>query len=291
MTTRSLLADDAPAKVNLTLRVVGRRPDGYHLLESLVVFAGVSDRVTLQPGTDLTLSVRGPNAAAAGPVDSNLVVRAARSLAGEFDGLKPGRFTLTKRLPAAAGIGGGSADAAAALRLLSRANRIALSNPRLVRAAASVGADVPVCLDPRPRVMRGIGEKLSKPLRVPKWPAVMINPGVAVPTRDVFAALHRSGWQAQPATQARGVPAARAAFLDYVRRRANDLEAPALELAPEIAAVLVALRSTAGCELARMSGSGATCFGLYATPRHAAAAARKIAAAEPGWWVCATELG
>jgi 4-diphosphocytidyl-2-C-methyl-D-erythritol kinase len=291
VTTRSLPADTAPAKVNLTLRVVGRRPDGYHLLESLVVFAGVSDRLTLRPGTELALTVRGPNAGSAGPVEKNLVIRAARSLADEIEGLRLGRFALTKRLPAAAGIGGGSADAAAALRLLARANRIALSDPRLLRAAARVGADVPVCVDPRARVMRGIGEKLSKPLRVPKWPAVMINPGVAVPTRDVFAALHRSGWQAQPATAARGVPSARAAFLDYLRRRANDLETPAVALAPEISAVLAALRGSQGCELARMSGSGATCFGLYATPRQAASAARKISAAEPGWWVCATVLG
>jgi 4-diphosphocytidyl-2-C-methyl-D-erythritol kinase len=291
VTSRSLLADIAPAKVNLTLRVVGRRADGYHLLESLVVFAGVSDRLALRPAAELSLAMRGPNAGATGPLESNLVVRAARALAGEVPGLKLGRFTLTKRLPAAAGIGGGSADAASALRLLARANRIALSDRRLLRAAAQVGADVPVCVDPRTRVMHGVGEKLSKPLRVPRWPAVMVNPGVSVPTRDVFAALHRSGWGAQPSTRAQGVPRARAAFLDYLRRRANDLEAPALELAPEISRVLDTLRRLPGCELARMSGSGATCFGLFATPRAAAAAARKIAAAEPGWWVCATHLG
>lgn len=291
MASRSLLADIAPAKVNLTLRVVGQRPDSYHLLESLVVFAGVADRLTLRPGPELALTVRGPNAAAAGPIEKNLVTRAARSLADEVPGLRLGRFALTKHLPAAAGIGGGSADAAAALRLLARANRIALSDRRLLRAAARVGADVPVCVDPRARVMRGIGDKLSAPLRVPRWPAVMVNPGVAVPTRDVFAALHRYGWEAQPATQARGVPRGRRAFLDHVQRRANDLEAPALGLAPGISRVLDALRQSPGCELARMSGSGATCFGLFETPRAAAAAAREIAAAQPNWWVCATDLG
>ncbi len=291
MPSRPALAEFAPAKVNLTLRVIGRRPDGYHTLESLVVFAGVADRLTLQPAAELSLVMRGPNAAAAGPVENNLVVRAARELAAEIDGLRLGRFALTKRLPAAAGIGGGSADAAAALRLLARANRIKLSDTRLMRAAARIGADVPVCVDPRPRVMRGVGEVLSRPLDVPRFAAVMINPGVAVPTKDVFAVLHRSVRKTQPAAQARSVPGGREAFLAFLARRGNDLEPPAVELAPAISKVLAVLGKSPGCLLARMSGSGATCFGLYGSARAAAMAARAIARAQPRWWVCATHLG
>ncbi len=289
--SRAALVDTAPAKVNLTLRVIGRRPDGYHTLESLVVFAGVADKLTLKVGVPLALAMRGPNAAAAGPIENNLVIRAARALAAEIDGLKLGRFTLTKHLPAAAGIGGGSADAAAALRLLARANRLKLADPRILRAAAKVGADVPVCVDPRPRVMRGIGDILSKPLAVPRFAAVMVNPGVAVPTKDVFAVLHRSTRQDQPAAQAHRVPQERSAYLAFLERRANDLEPAAVELAPAVAQVLAALRKSPGCVLARMSGSGATCFGLYSSPRAAAATAREIAAAQPRWWVCATHLG
>ena len=291
MPPRSTLVEHAPAKVNLTLRVISRRADGYHTLESLVVFAGIGDRLTLVPGGPVKLSVRGANAAAAGPVAGNLVLRAARALAAEIDGLTLGRFTLTKRLPAAAGIGGGSADAAAALRLLARANRIKLSDPRLLRAARAVGADVPVCVDPRPRLMRGVGEILSKPLAVPKFAAVLVNPGVAVATKDVFAALHRSTRKPQPAAQARGISRDRKAFLAYLERRANDLEPAAVAMAPAIAKVLTALRKSSGCKLARMSGSGATCFGLFGSARGAAAAARAIAAAHPRWWVSASRLG
>lgn len=285
------LVEYAPAKINLTLRVVGRRGDGYHLLESVVAFAAVQDRLTLTPGPRLSLAVSGPNAAAAGAVSDNLVLRAARALAAEIDGLKLGRFALTKYLPAAAGIGGGSSDAAAALRLLARANRIKLADPRLLRVAATIGADVPVCVDPKPRVMCGIGEILSKPLTFPPLAAVLVNPGVAVATRDVFAALHRSGHKPQPAAHARSVPHRREKFIAYIGRRANDLEAPALELAPAIAQVIAALWATAGCDLARMSGSGATCFGLYRTAHAAAAAARTLSATNRNWWVCATRLG
>ena len=290
MSSRALV-ESAPAKVNLTLRVVGRRADGYHTLESLVVFAGIADRLTLTPGGPARLTVQGPNAAAAGPVVANLVLRAARALADEIEGLELGRFTLTKRLPAAAGIGGGSADAAAALRLMARLNRVKLSDPRLLRAATKIGADVPVCIDPRPRVMRGVGEILSKPLVVPRFAAVLVNPGVAVATKDVFAALRRAERKPQPAAQARSVPRDRAAFLEFLVLRANDLEPAAVDIAPPIAKVLAVLQKSPGCQLARMSGSGATCFGLYRSAHSAAAAARAIAAAHPRWWVCASRLG
>ena len=183
------LVEHAPAKVNLTLAVLGRRADGYHLLDSLVVFARAGDRLSFAPGKALSLKVRGLTAKQAGPLDDNLVLKAANALAAEIPDLKLGRFTLDKRLPVAAGLGGGSSDAGAALRLLARANRLELDDRRLQKVARRLGADVPVCVDPRPRRMRGIGEMLSAPLAMPKLAAVLVNPGVAVPTRDVFAML------------------------------------------------------------------------------------------------------
>jgi 4-diphosphocytidyl-2-C-methyl-D-erythritol kinase len=289
----SARADRAPAKINLTLRVVGRRPDGYHDIESLVVFAGVGDTLTFKPGRKLALAVRGPTAAAAGKLDDNLVVKTARTLAERVEGLKLGRFELAKRLPVAAGLGGGSADAAAALRLLARANRIAADDPRVLAAARATGADVPVCLDPRPRVMRGIGDILSDPLRLPKLPAVLVNPGVAVATTDVFAELHRHAnarTERLPGFASRSARFKTAELIELLAEDRNDLEAPAIAIAPAIAEVLTRLNSLKGCRLARMSGSGATCFGLFATTRAAAAAARALRAKHPGWWVRATVL-
>jgi len=286
------LVELAPAKVNLTLAVLGRRADGYHLLDSLVVFAGIADRLTLAPGQTLSLKVRGETAQQAGPLDGNLVLKAARALAAEAPGLKLGRFTLEKRLPVAAGLGGGSSDAAAALRLLSRANRLARNNPRVIKVAPKVGADVPVCVDPRPRRMRGIGDVLSAPLKMPKIAAVMVNPGVAVPTKDVFARLGlKPGGPVRRASPTRALPRGLEDFVAFLSGHGNDLEPPAIEIQPVIARVLTGLRETKGCLLARMSGSGATCFGLFASPRAAAAAARSLSAAHPTWWVKATSFG
>jgi 4-diphosphocytidyl-2-C-methyl-D-erythritol kinase len=281
-------AEKAPAKINLTLHVLGRRADGYHEIESLVAFAGVGDALTFAPGGALALAVAGPTASAAGDVADNLVLKAARALAERVAGLGLGRFALSKRLPVAAGLGGGSADAAAALRLLARANGIALGDPRLEQAARATGADVPVCLDPRVRRMRGIGDILSEPLELPRLPAVLVNPGVAVATRDVFAALTLpSGGGAAP-----GVPVpAPPALLEEIADGRNDLEAPAIELEPAIADVLAVLRKLPGCRLARMSGSGATCFGLFDATRNATAAARTLRVGYPAWWVRATVLG
>ena len=281
-------AEKAPAKVNLTLRVLGRRADGYHEIESLVAFAGVGDVLTFTPGAALTLAVAGPTADAAGDVADNLVLKAARALAARVAGLALGRFALSKRLPVAAGLGGGSADAAAALRLLARANGIALDDPRLMQAARATGADVPVCLDPRARLMRGIGDVLSAPLDLPPLPALLVNPGVAVATREVFAAL-----SLPPAgrTAPAAAPAGTAALLAEIAGGRNDLEAPAIELAPAIAEALAVLRKLPGCRLARMSGSGATCFGLFASATAGRAAARTLRVGYPGWWVRATVLG
>lgn len=286
------LAENAPAKVNLTLRVLGRRADGYHEIESLVVFAACGDRLTLAPGGELALEVNGPRAAQAGAVGDNLVLRAARALAARIPGITLGSFALGKELPVAAGLGGGSADAAAALRLLARANDLKRDDPRLYEAARATGADVPVCLEPRPRVMRGVGERLSAPVDMPLLDAVLVNPGVAVSTKDVFAK-----WSSAPKSAASSETAALAKITDYrallslLTAQPNDLEAPAVALAPVIADVLAALRALAGCGLARMSGSGATCFGLFSSSSAAAAAAEALRAKHPGWWINQTKLG
>jgi 4-diphosphocytidyl-2-C-methyl-D-erythritol kinase len=287
------LVEFAPAKVNLTLAVLGRRADGYHLLDSLVVFAGIADRLTLTPGSTLSLKVRGETAEQAGPLDDNLVLKAARALAARVPDLKLGRFILEKHLPVAAGLGGGSSDAAAALRLLAKANRLKAGGGALVtKIAPMIGADVPVCIDPRPRRMRGIGEVLSAPLKMPKLAAVMVNPGVAVPTRDVFMKLGlKPGGPVRRAAPARALPRGVEAFAEYLSKHGNDLEAPAIEVQPVIARVLADMRESKGCLLARMSGSGATCFGIFASPRAAKATAQSLSAAQPKWWVRATTFG
>ena len=289
----ALFSEPAPAKINLTLRILGKRTDGYHDLESLVVFAGLADQVTLTLDAPLGLDVDGPTAAAAGDLADNLVLRAARDLAGRTDGLRFGRFALTKRIPVAAGLGGGSSDAAAALRLIVRVNGIARDNRHLMDVARATGADVPVCLDPRPRVMRGIGDVLSQPLDLPPLPAVLVNPGVAVPTKDVFGKLGLApGERRGDVSEIDGGRLQdRAALLAYLDSQPNDLEAPAIALQPVIADVLKRLARQHGCLLARMSGSGATCFGLFETEAAAAAAAQSLASSHPPWWVAPTTFG
>jgi len=286
-----VLTEDAPAKVNLTLRVLGRRADGYHAIESLVAFARFGDRLMFERADALELDVRGPTACDAGGDADNLVVKASRALARQCPGLRLGRFVLTKRLPVAAGLGGGSADAAAALRLLARANRMASDDARLMKAARHTGADVPVCLVPRARSMAGIGDRLSRPIALPTLPAVLVNPGVALATKDVFARLGRPRLQAGPRNGlSQKVPTDRPALFAYLADHGNDLEAAAAALAPAVPRVLRALSRMPGCRLARMSGSGATCFGLFESSRAATAAARALTEAHPRWWVKATML-
>jgi len=225
------------------------------------------------------------------------VLKAARALAERIAGLTLGSFALSKRLPVAAGLGGGSADAAAALRLLARANGVALDDPRLMQAAQATGSDVPVCLDPKPRLMRGVGDVLSAQLDLPRLFAVLVNPGVAVSTRDVFAALNlasrptSSGDSSSSPLVVEGWGGEPTAFVTALAKDRNDLEAPAIELEPAIAEVLSVLHELPDCRLARMSGSGATCFGLFPTNAAAAAAARTLRVGYPQWWVRATVLG
>lgn len=289
------LTTRARAKVNLSLRILGRRADGYHELESLVAFAGVGDTLTLDPGEALSLTLSGPRSVGLAPGDDNLVLRAARALADAIPGLRVGGFHLVKRLPVASGIGGGSADAAAALRLLARLNGLPMSSPALLRAAAVVGADVPVCLESRARVMAGIGERLGPTLRLPPLFAALVNPGVPVETAAVFRALGLTPGQVLPAS---GKAEAQIAvqggsageLISLLSRAGNDLEAPALQVAPILPSVLSRLAALPGCRLARMSGSGATCFALFDDCRQSAAAAKLLSDERPDWWAKPTVL-
>jgi 4-diphosphocytidyl-2-C-methyl-D-erythritol kinase len=286
------LAELAPAKVNLTLRVVGRRADGYHELESLVVFAPFGDALTFWPGAELDLEVSGPTAAGAGPLADNLVLRAASALAARIDGLALGRFALVKQLPAGAGLGGGSADAAAALRLVAKANHLALHDPRIHEAARVTGADIPVCIDPRPRVMRGIGEILSTPVTLPELGILIVHPGVSVATAPVFKALRLApGEQRAVPSSDVSVPDEREALLAWLASERNDLEPAAITIAPAIADVLGVIGGLTGCRLARMSGSGSACFGLFDSADAAAAATRRLVELQPAWWARAGALG
>jgi 4-diphosphocytidyl-2-C-methyl-D-erythritol kinase len=285
------LIEDGRAKVNLTLRVVGRRVDGYHDLESVVAFADCADRLSLLPGPRLDLKTTGPLAQACGETADNFVFKAAQLLGERVPDLKLGEFTLDKVLPVAAGIGGGSADAAAALRLLAQANGLAMDDARLIEVAKLTGADVPVCLASRACVMTGVGETLL-PLALPKMPCVMVNPRVPVATRDVFAALGlRSGELlvgVADVFQAAAWPEAGASLEDWVEALAagsNDLEAPATRIQPVIGEVLAALSATNGAWLARMSGSGATCFAIFENTAEAQRASQKIQLDHPQWWV------
>jgi len=288
----ALLAERALAKVNLTLRVLGRREDGYHEIESLVVFARVADRLTLRPGAELALRVHGPKAAHTGPLADNLVLKAARALASQVSGLTLGAFVLAKQLPSGAGLGGGSADAGAALRLLACANAIALDDPRVLDAARSTGADVPVCLDPHSRLMRGIGDILSEPIDVPQLPALLVHPGIPVATKLVFEALGlRPGESRAPANVATPALGSRTTLFQFLGAVGNDLEAAAKSVEPVVARVHAAIGDLPGCRLARMSGSGSACFGLFDSVPAAQAAARRLSQSHPDWWVRATTLG
>jgi 4-diphosphocytidyl-2-C-methyl-D-erythritol kinase len=290
------LSEDARAKVNLTLRVVGRRVDGYHELESVVAFADCADRLSFAPGTEFSLKMSGPQAQACGEIADNLVLTAAQLLRENVPELQLGDFTLEKLLPVAAGIGGGSADAAAALRLLAQASGLALDDPRLIEVAKSTGADVPVCLASRACLMTGVGETLA-PLNLPKMPCVLANPCVPVATRDVFASLGlRHG---ELLVGAADVflqdlwPEQGASLEDWVEALAagsNDLEAPAIRIEPVIGKVISALSATNGAWLTRMSGSGATCFAIYENTAEAQRAAEKVRLDHPTWWVHAGVL-
>ena len=280
----------APAKVNLTLHVLGRRADGYHDLESLVAFATIHDVITVAPAEDWSLTVEGPfkDALRAEIGDNqNLVLRAGRILAehlGRRDGAAIG---LHKVIPIAAGLGGGSADAAATLLALCRLWHAELPLPVLAELGLRLGADLPVCLSSRTAYMAGIGERIQAAPDVPPLSVVLVNPGVALPTASVFR-----NWQGKTARESRLAyqPDDELSLVAILRAGRNDLTASATALAPVIGEVMTEIESAPGLLLARLSGSGPTCFGLFADSLAAQAAAASIAAARPDWWVTAGRL-
>ena len=277
----------APAKLNLYLHVTGRRADGYHELDSLVTFTALADTLEIAPAESLRLSVTGPFADALDMGD-NLAARAATALAEKLGRPADVRITLDKRIPVAAGLGGGSADAAAVLRGLARLWRLGAEHAGDLRETAlGLGADVPVCLDSRAANMAGVGEALSAPPRLPPCGVLLVNPGVPVPTGPVFAA-RRGPFSA--ASRIDEAPHDAAALAALLRSRRNDLEQPALAQVPEIGQVLARLAAAPGCLLARMSGSGGTCFGLFKDEAAAAGTAGAIARDDPAWWVQPTRL-
>jgi len=292
------LVEAAPAKVNLTLTVHGRRPDGYHEIESLVVFADAEagDVVSLKPGGAFRLETTGPGAGALTEAGegANLVARAAIAASTKVPQLQTGTFRLEKRLPIAAGIGGGSADAAAALRLLRRANASLADEIDWMGLAASLGADVPVCLGRSAAIMSGLGERVVAVPNLPLLWAVLANPRVPLATGDVFTALGAGPLKAGGRPTRETAPprfADLAVLLGYLADRGNDLEVVASLMCPEVADVRARLSELDGSLLARMSGSGPTCFSLFASSEAAQEGARHLAAARPGWWVVATALG
>ncbi len=280
------LAESAPAKVNLYLHLCGRQADGYHLLDSLAAFPAVGDRLTGAPGPGLSLEIGGPFGGGLAADPGNLVLRAARALA-KAHGLEPdAALRLEKHLPVASGIGGGSSDAAAALRLLSRLWGVAVPDG----LALTLGADVPVCLGaPEPRCMAGIGERLAPAPEMPEFWMVLANPGVAVATGAVFAAVEQ---RAMPPGPPPPPLTDFSALTGWLAQSRNDLQAAAASICPAIAEVLAALGSAelGGAPLARMSGSGATCFALHEGEWGAVAQAERLRRSRPGWWVVAAAV-
>jgi 4-diphosphocytidyl-2-C-methyl-D-erythritol kinase len=283
------LRDIGRAKLNLTLEVLGRRADGYHELRSLVAFAALGDELTLEPGSALELETQGPFAATLS--GDNLVIRAAEAASVSAPGIKLGRFHLLKQLPVAAGLGGGSADAAAALRLIASANRTALNEAALAALAARLGSDVTVCLASRPALMTGRGETVEPVRGFPACGVLLANPGLPLSAAAVYAELRADELSIPPLGT--GVPDFHGDFeqlLAYALPRLNGLEAPAARLVPEIREVLAALLALDGPRLARLSGSGPTCFALFATETDAARAGERLAAEFPHWWIAASSL-
>lgn len=289
-----MIYEKAPAKINLFLHITGKRADGYHLLDSLVVFAhkgmDASDKVTLEKADAFSLSVNGPYAAALQGEDpqKNLIAKALQNYAQASGSSAAYKITLTKNLPVASGIGGGSADAGAALRALAKAERLAPDHPALIEAARRFGSDGLVCYYSQPAMMRGVGDEVDFLDRLPALSLLLVNPNVPLATAPVFAA--RSGAFSAPVNMG-DMPALPAQFCAWLGQQTNDLESPARSLCPVIDDVLAALKAQKGCGLARLSGSGATCFGLFEKEEDAQAAAGAITKAYPGWWVAGSGIG
>jgi len=285
---RATIEEPASAKINLFLHVGMRRADGFHPLQSLAVFTVAGDVLRAEAAPQLSLALEGPFAAGLRAESDNLVLRAARALAAEAGTLAGASLTLTKNLPVASGIGGGSADAAAALRGLNAMWNTGKDPSALCKVAAALGSDIPVCVVSGPSFMEGRGEILRAAECIPRIPMLLVNPGVAVPTRDVFAALKtRSGTDL---TLPRAFADA-SGLLDFLSASRNDLEEPARALQPVIGDVLDRLAALPGVKLARMSGSGATCFALFADAAACDAAAGSLRRSTTGWWIAPTVTG
>lgn len=278
-----ILRAPAPAKLNLYLHVVGRRDDGYHLLDTLFAFTALGDELAVEPAPTLALDIDGPFAAALDGASDNLVLRAARDLASG----RGARLTLTKNLPVAAGLGGGSADAGAAIRLLLELWNLSPQAADLYDLSRKLGADVPACFACSPSFASGAGDVLTPAPALPPAGIVLVNPGAALRTPEIFA--QRLGGFSQPA-RFDTMPATARELATVLRARRNDLTAGAVSLMPAIAVILAALDASEGCHLARMSGSGATCFGIYDDATSAARAAGSLRTRHPDWWIVATEL-
>lgn len=279
----------APAKLNLYLHVTGRRADGYHLLDSLVAFSDIGDRLSIAPADRLSLAITGPFAGdlVQEDVRTNLVWRAAEMLAARLERAPHVAITLEKNLPVASGIGGGSSDAATALKALAAHWQATLDEPALCALAGELGADVPVCVVARPAFFGGIGDEIVSAPRLPPAPLLLVNPGIALPTASVFRA--RSGAFSPPARFSEA-PASVAALAALLAARRNDLSDAAIGLVPAIGTVIDRLAAQPGALLARMSGSGATCFALFETNAAAEAAAVSLKIEQPRWWIAAGGL-
>lgn len=285
-----MLVEAAPAKINLALHVVGQRPDRYHELESLVVFADVADELEMRPASVDQLLVEGPFASGLGSGETNIVSRAIAAFRDRWPGAVEGSLgiVLRKNLPVAAGLGGGSADAAAALRLMARQARPAIATGDLMSLAATLGADVPMCLLSRPAVVTGIGERVNPLAEFPACHVVLVNPLVPVVTAEIFRRLEN---HQNPVLPRLPDPLTRPAQLGlFLEGTRNDLEPVATAMVPEIGTLIARMSALAGCMLARMSGSGATVFGLFGSSALAHQAAHDLRSLHPGYWVAAAPL-
>ena len=281
MPTRKMIKVTAHAKVNLTLHVVGQRANGYHELQSLVCLTEFGDQIHLSPATDFSFQVIGTYASGIPVDESNLVVQAAKFMAQKHSKSLDCQIILEKNLPMASGIGGGSSDAAAVMRALSQYFSVPLPN---VDELMTLGADIPVCMTTGLTLKEGAGEDVTQLSAAPNWGVVLVNPNVGVSTPAVFNALNSK----------RNLPmqdvAENCVDIAWLGDQRNDLEPPAMAMVPEVGAVVDAISAAPHCQMARMSGSGATCFGVFADIKHANAAAERLQQAHPDWWVVSTKI-
>ena len=287
-----LIRETAPAKINLYLHILGRRDDGLHLLDSLVAFVDLADELTATPGADTALDIIGPFADRLSAGLDNLVLKAAHALAADLGISSGAHLTLTKNLPVAAGLGGGSSDAAAALRALARLWRVDLGDERVMAVARELGSDVPVCVERCPAFIGGTGHDIEPTSELPRAYLVLVNPGVGLATKEVYGTFVRCRpiGARESVERHRGAIADVPALADVLSERANDLTEAAGTLAPQVPAVLSFLESLPEALVVRMTGSGPTCFALFAEMDAAAKAAEACRAHEPNWWVAEARL-